>query len=65
MKPSRCAGACDNVGSPPAMRRVADMMPQATFTAIEGCGHYPWAENPVAFNRELTPFLARAVPVEA
>jgi 3-oxoadipate enol-lactonase len=59
------AGAVDNVGSPPAMKRVADMMPNATFVAITGCGHYPWAENPVEFNEKLLPFLASAVPVEA
>ena len=59
------AGALDNVGSPPAMKRVADMMPAATFVAISGSGHYPWAENPVEFNEHLLPFLARAVPVEA
>jgi pimeloyl-ACP methyl ester carboxylesterase len=59
------AGALDNVGSPPAMKRVADMMPDATFVAISGSGHYPWAENPVEFNAHLMPFLARAVPVEA
>lgn len=59
------AGAVDNVGSPPAMQRVADMMPNATFVAITGCGHYPWAENPVEFNEKLLPFLAAVVPVEA
>jgi pimeloyl-ACP methyl ester carboxylesterase len=59
------AGAIDNVGSPPAMKRVADMMPNAKFVAVTGCGHYPWAENPVEFNEYLLPFLASAVPVEA
>jgi 3-oxoadipate enol-lactonase len=59
------AGAVDNVGSPPAMKRVADMMPDATFVAISGAGHYPWAENPVEFNAHLMPFLAQAVPVKA
>ena len=59
------AGALDTVGSPPAMKRVADMMPQAQFVAISGSGHYPWAENPDEFNANLLPFLARTVPVEA
>jgi 3-oxoadipate enol-lactonase len=59
------AGAIDNVGSPPGMKRVAEMMPNATFAAIGGSGHYPWAENPVEFNEHLMPFLARVVPVEA
>jgi 3-oxoadipate enol-lactonase len=58
------AGAIDNVGSPAAMKRVADMMPNATFVAISGSGHYPWAENPIEFNEHLAPFLARTVPVE-
>ena len=59
------AGALDNVGSPPAMKRVADMMPRAQFVAISGSGHYPWAENPLEFNAYLTPFLMKTVPVEA
>jgi 3-oxoadipate enol-lactonase len=59
------AGAVDNVGSPPAMKRVAEMMPNATFVAIAGCGHYPWAENPISFNEKLLPFLANVVPVKA
>ena len=59
------AGALDNVGSPPAMKRVADMMPNARFVAIGGSGHYPWAENPIEFNEHLMPFLGRTVPVEA
>jgi 3-oxoadipate enol-lactonase len=59
------AGALDNVGSPAAMKRVADMMPNATFVAISGSGHYPWAENPIEFNQHLESFLAQAVPVVA
>ena len=59
------AGAVDTVGSPPAMQRVASMMPAATFVAIEGSGHYAWAEKPDDFNAHLLPFLARAVAVEA
>jgi pimeloyl-ACP methyl ester carboxylesterase len=41
------------------------MMPNATFVAISGSGHYPWAENPAEFNEHLLPFLAHAVPVKA
>jgi pimeloyl-ACP methyl ester carboxylesterase len=59
------AGALDNVGSPPAMKRVADMMPRAQFIAISRSGHYPWAENPVEFNAHLTPFLKQTAPIEA
>ena len=59
------AGALDSVGSPPAMKRVAEMMPRAQFVAVSGSGHYPWAENPVEFNAHLMPFLARTVPVKA
>jgi 3-oxoadipate enol-lactonase len=59
------AGAVDHVGSPPAMKRVADMMQHATFVTIGGSGHYAWAENPVEFNGALEPFLASVVPVEA
>ena len=53
------AGALDNVGSPPAMRRVAEMMPNATFVEISGSGHYPWAENPAEFQQQLEAFLQR------
>jgi pimeloyl-ACP methyl ester carboxylesterase len=56
------AGAIDNVGSPAAMKRVSDMMPNATFVAVTGCGHYPWAENPAEFNAALVPFLAKVTP---
>jgi pimeloyl-ACP methyl ester carboxylesterase len=59
------AGALDNVGSPSAMKRVADMMPNASFVAIGGCGHYPWAENPTEFNERLFPFLASVAPIKA
>jgi pimeloyl-ACP methyl ester carboxylesterase len=59
------AGALDNVGSPPAMRRVAEMMPDAQFVAISGSGHYPWAENPAEFNGVLDAYLARVAPVRA
>jgi 3-oxoadipate enol-lactonase len=59
------AGAVDTVGAPAAMKRVADMMPNATFAAVSGSGHYPWAENPDEFNSHLMPFLAKSVPVKA
>jgi pimeloyl-ACP methyl ester carboxylesterase len=59
------AGALDTVGSPPAMQRVAAMMPDARFVQIPNAGHYPWAENPDAFDRELDAFLAAVAPVRA
>jgi hypothetical protein len=44
------------------MKRVAHMMPKASFVAIGGCGRHPWAENPIECKAALEgdmPFLLR------
>ncbi len=53
------AGELDETGRASGMRRVADMMPNAEFGVIANSGHYPWAEQPPAFNELLFAFLDR------
>jgi len=45
------------------MKRVADMITGCEFAVVPGCGHYPWAENPAAFNRAFFAFLDRRFPL--
>ena len=42
--------------TPPAV--VAGLFPQGAVTWIEGCGHFPWVEQPAAFRAAVDPFLA-------
>ena len=56
------AGELDQTGHPAGMRRVADMVPGARLAIVPGSGHYPWAENPVDFNRHLDAFLDLNAP---
>ena len=51
------AGEVDQVGHPAGMKRVADMIKGCEFAIVSGSGHYPWAENPVEFNRAFFGFL--------
>ena len=53
------AGEVDQVGHPAGMKRVADMVAGCEFAVVSGSGHYPWAENPSAFNRAFFGFLDR------
>jgi 3-oxoadipate enol-lactonase len=53
------AGELDETGRASGMRRVADMMPNAEFSVVANAGHYPWAEQPQAFNELLFDFLDR------
>jgi pimeloyl-ACP methyl ester carboxylesterase len=39
-------------------RRVAEALPDAEFVAIPGAGHNPMWDQPAAFNRVVTAFLA-------
>lgn len=39
-------------------RRLVDIVPDATFTAIPGAGHSPWLEAPAALSARLNDFLA-------
>jgi len=51
------AGEVEQVGHPAGMKRVADMIRGCAFGIVSGSGHYPWAENPVEFNRYFFGFL--------
>jgi 3-oxoadipate enol-lactonase len=57
------AGEVDQVGHAAGMKRVADMIPGCEFGVVSGSGHYPWAENPEAFNGFFFDFLRRNFPV--
>jgi pimeloyl-ACP methyl ester carboxylesterase len=59
------AGEVDQVGHPAGMKRVADMIKGCEFGTVPGSGHYPWAENPEAFNRYFLGFLSKHFPVKA
>jgi len=39
-------------------RRIADLIPNAWFEVMDGCGHWPQFEDPDTFNRLHTGFLA-------
>lgn len=56
------AGELDQTGHPAGMKRVADMIRGAQLAIVPGSGHYPWAENPVEFNRHLDAFLDLHAP---
>jgi 3-oxoadipate enol-lactonase len=59
------AGEVDQTGHAAGMKRVADMIKGAQFAVVPGSGHYPWAENPEAFNRDFFAFLDRNFPARA
>ncbi len=56
------AGEVDQVGHPAGMKRVAALIQGAELAVVPGSGHYPWAENPAAFNRDFFAFLDRHFP---
>jgi len=56
------AGEVDQVGHPAGMKRVAGMIANCEFGVVPGSGHYPWAENPEAFNRHYFAYLDRYFP---
>jgi 2-hydroxy-6-oxonona-2,4-dienedioate hydrolase len=44
-------------------RRIATMIPEALFTVMDGCGHWPQFEDPETFNRiHLNFLLGKPVP---
>lgn len=53
------AGAADTVGHPASIEKNSKMVAGASFSALAGCGHYPWAEDPAAFWKVFHPFLSR------
>lgn len=41
-----------------ASQEAARLIPNAEFTLLEGCGHWPQRDNPAAFNQLVTEFLS-------
>ncbi len=59
------AGEVDQTGHPAGMKRVAAMIANCEFAVVPASGHYPWAENPAAFDPVLFDFLDRHAPARA
>lgn len=51
-----CVGVNDAVPVAQA-KRVVELVPHASLTVFERCGHIPWLEHPTEFYRQLTEFL--------
>lgn len=52
------AGALDGGSGIPGAEIVTRSIAGAELTVLEGCGHYPWVDEPEAFVRTLATFLA-------
>lgn len=60
---SRCmlyvlSGDYDWSAYPAAAKALADAVPGATYTLMEGMGHFPMSEDPAQFKKYLLPVLA-------
>lgn len=53
------AGELDPIGRADNLRALAESLPDADYHCIADAGHYAWAEDPVAFDAALIPFLER------
>jgi pimeloyl-ACP methyl ester carboxylesterase len=51
------SGDYDWSAYPAAARELADKVPGATYTLMEGMGHFPMCEDPARFKRYLMPVL--------
>ena len=59
---SRCmlyvlSGEYDWSAYPVASKALADAVPGATYTLMEGMGHFPMSEDPEKFKKYITPVL--------
>ena len=52
------SGDYDWSAYPAAAKALADAVPGATYTLMEGMGHFPMAEDPAQFKKYLLPVLA-------
>ena len=52
------AGTVDPGLSLATAERLAALLPNATATAQDGAGHFPWLDDPVAFTGIVGQFLA-------
>jgi 3-oxoadipate enol-lactonase len=55
-------GMRDTNAPPAMMQRMAEKIPGARFTALEGLGHLPNLEDPAAFDNAVLGFLRDALP---
>jgi pimeloyl-ACP methyl ester carboxylesterase len=51
-------GVADSMTPPKYLQYLAEAIPGARLALIDGAGHYPMVEEPDAFNRHLSAFLA-------
>ena len=57
-------GSADKFVSPDYGKKIADAIPEAQFTVLEGCGHYPHIEKPNEFVATVQEFLAGTAPMK-
>jgi proline iminopeptidase len=51
-------GACDGLTGVAAGEVVADCFPNARHVTLDGCGHYPWVDQPERFVQAVAEFLS-------
>jgi pimeloyl-ACP methyl ester carboxylesterase len=52
------SGEYDWSAYPAAAKALADAVPGASYTLMQGMGHFPMSEDPVQFKKYLMPVLA-------
>jgi pimeloyl-ACP methyl ester carboxylesterase len=52
------SGDYDWSAYPAAAKELADKVPGATYTLMEGMGHFPMSEDPVKFKKYIIPVLS-------
>jgi pimeloyl-ACP methyl ester carboxylesterase len=55
------SGDYDWSATPERAKALADAIPGATYTRMEGVGHFPMSEDPETFKKYLTPILNRII----
>jgi pimeloyl-ACP methyl ester carboxylesterase len=55
------SGDYDWSATPERSKALADAIPGATYTRMEGVGHFPMSEDPETFKQYLTPLLDKIV----
>lgn len=55
------SGEYDWSATPERSRALADAIPGATFTPMQGLGHFPMSENPEAFKTHLRKLLSKVM----
>jgi pimeloyl-ACP methyl ester carboxylesterase len=55
------AGTEDPVGGVDVVKSIVSMMPNARATVVEGAGHLPWLDDPIAVGRAVEHFMSEGV----